>query len=131
MKKFYLLSVILLSTLMAGLTSCSKDEEPQVEGLNDYFIEVKCKGGGLSAADLAELQNELNADLLGVKLYKLNKDEALRIFDEFIEETKYDFIDGVSWIDGTLQLIFTIKTTKGVSVKTKTVNVTKETAWVS
>ena len=131
MKKFYLLSVILLSTLMAGLTSCSKDEEPQVEGLNDYFIEVKCQGGGLSAADLAELQNELNAELLGVKLYKLNKDEALRIFDEFIEETKYDFIDGVSWIDGTLQLIFTIKTTKGVSVKTKTVNVTKETAWVS
>ena len=131
MKKFYLLSVILLSTLMAGLTSCSKDEEPQVEGLNDYFIEVKCQGGGLSAADLAALQNELNADLLGVKLYKLNKDEALRIFDEFIEETKYDFIDGVSWIDGTLQLIFTIKTTKGVSVKTKTVNVTKETAWVS
>ena len=131
MKKFYLLSVILLSTLMAGLTSCTKDEEPQGEGLNDYYIEVKCQGGGLSAADLAELQNELNADLLGVKLYKLNKDEALRIFDEFIEETKYDFIDGVSWIDGTLQLIFTIKTTKGVSVKTKTVNVTKETAWVS
>lgn len=132
MKKFYLLFTLLISLVMTGFTSCNNsDDEPQVSGLNDFYIECKCSGGGFDASSLAELENALNAELLEYRLYKLTKEEAIEIFDAFMEEEKYYWIDGASDITGTFSMKFTLKTTKGVIVKTKTLNVTKETAWIS
>ena len=54
MKRIYLLFTLILSLFSVVFTSCCKEDEPQVDGYNDYFIEVKFSGGGFSASELAE-----------------------------------------------------------------------------
>ncbi len=125
--------VLIFATFVASsvfFTSCDKDEEAEVTGLNDFYIEVKVSGGGFDAATLASIESGMNAELLEVGLWKLTKKEAIEIFDDFIEEEKYYWIDGASDVKGTLRMKFTLKTTKGVSVKTKTVCVSDKTAWI-
>ena len=132
--KFLQLTTLLLSLMFTvGFTACSSDDDDRdaISGFNDYFIEVTVSGGGYDAASLSGLQTSLNAQLQDFDLYKLEKDEAVEIFDYFMEEMKYDFIDGMSGVKGTLKMTFQLKTTKGVVVKTSTLNVTDETAWLS
>ena len=132
--KFLQLTTLLLSLMFTvGFTACSSDDDDKdaISGFNDYFIEVTVSGGGYDAASLSGLQTSLNAQLQDFDLYKLEKDEAVEIFDYFMEEMKYDFIDGMSGVKGTLKMTFQLKTTKGVVVKTSTLNVTDETAWLS
>ncbi len=132
MKKFYLFFALMLSVLVTGFSSCSKDDnEPDVVGYNDFYIECECEGGGFDASTLADIENALNGELLEVKLYKLTKEDAIKIFDEFIEEEKYYWIDGASDVTGTFKMTFILKTTKGVVIKKSTINVTNETAWIS
>ena len=132
--KFLQLTTLLLSLMFTvGFTACSSDDDDKdaISGFNDYFIEVTVSGGGYDAASLSGLQTSLNAQLQDFDLYKLEKDEAVEIFDYFMEEMKYDFIDGMSGVKGTLKMTFQLKTTQGVVVKTSTLNVTDETAWLS
>ena len=132
--KFLQLTTLLLSMMFAfGFTSCSSDSDDKdvISGYNDYFIEVAVSGGGFDAANLAALQTDINSELQDLYLYKLEKEEAIEIFEDFMEEMKYDYIDGVSGVKGTLKMTFQLKTTKGVVVKTSTLNITDETAWLS
>ena len=132
--KFLQFTTLLLSLMFTvGFTACSSDDDDKdaISGFNDYFIEVTVSGGGYDAASLSGLQTSLNAQLQDFDLYKLEKDEAVEIFDYFMEEMNYDFIDGMSGVKGTLKMTFQLKTTKGVVVKTSTLNVTDETAWLS
>ena len=69
----------MLSVLVTGFSSCSKDDnEPDVVGYNDFYIECECEGGGFDASTLADIENALNGELLEVKLYKLTKEDAIK-----------------------------------------------------
>lgn len=128
MKKANYLTFLLGLVLTMSLMSCEKDE-PIVTGLNDFFVKTEIlSNGGLDAAAANELQAELNSD--APTMYRLEKEEAIEIFDDFVEDYKYDFIDGLSGVKGTLKLKFILQTTKGVTVKSAVVCVTDETAYV-
>ena len=123
---------LIFATLVASsvFTSCSKDDDAEVTGLNDFYIEVDLKGGGFDDATLAYNEANMNADLLELGLWNLTPEQASNIFNEFIEEMKYEYIDGMSNVKGTLRMKYTLKTTKGVSIKSKTVCVSDKTAWI-
>lgn len=132
MKQIKFLSMLLALTFALGFTSCSDDDndDPEVLGYNDYYIEVDVSGGGWNAADLIEFESEMNSELQDYKLYKLEKEEAVEIFDNFVEEMKYDFIDGASDVNETLKMVFSLKTTKGILIKSSTLCVNNKTAWI-
>ena len=127
------LTTLLLSLVFTmGFTACDDDEKAEISGYNDYYIELtSVTGGGFDAAALSRIKNDLNSELEDLDLYKMEVEDATEIFDYFMEEMKYDFIDGASDVKGTLKMTFQLKTTKGVVVKTTTLNVTDETAWLS
>ena len=104
---------LIFATFVASsvFTSCSKDDEAEVTGLNDFYIEVDLKGGGFDDATLAYNEANMNAELLELGLWKLTKEQASNIFNEFIEEMKYEYIDGMSNVKGTLRMKYTLKTT--------------------
>ena len=131
--KFLQLTTLLLSLVFTmGFTACDDDEKAAISGYNDYYIELtSVTGGGFDAAALSRIKNDLNSELEDLDLYKMEVEDATEIFDYFMEEMKYDFIDGASDVKGTLKMTFQLKTTKGVVVKTSTLNVTDETAWLS
>lgn len=130
--KFLQLTTLLFSLMFAmGFTSCSSDDDDEVLGLNDYYISVTAKGGGWDAASLSALETSFNSQMAEFDLYKMEKEDAVDFFDYFMEELKYEYIDGASDVKGTLKLVFQLKTTKGVVVKTTTLNVSDETAWLS
>ncbi|MBR5475273.1 MAG: hypothetical protein IKV17_00440 [Bacteroidaceae bacterium] len=129
MKNLKLMTILLGLILSMGLISCSNDNEPDVSGYNDFFVKTEVlSAGGLDAAAQNELQAELNSD--APYIYKVKKEEAVEIFEDFVEEYKYDFIDGLSGVKGTLKLKFILLTTKGVTVKSSVVCITQETAWI-
>lgn len=128
MKNFKILSILLSLFVAVGFTSCGNDDETsEVTGYNDFYTEVKVSGGGLSASEQHELETDLNAD--GLYLETMKKNEAVSYFEDFIEVLTYEFYDGLSWVEGTLELKFTLKTTKGVKVDSKTIYVTNKKSW--
>ena len=133
--KFLQLTTLLLSLIFTmGFTACSSDSDDKdvISGYNDYYIELTdVSGGGYNAAALSSIKTDLNAELQDIDLYKLEVEDATEFFDYFMEELKYDFIDGLSDAKGTLKMTFQLKTTKGVVVKTSTLNVTDNDAWLS
>lgn len=129
MKNLKLMTILLGLILSMGFVSCVDDNEPDVTGYNDFFVKTEViSAGGLDAAAKNELEADLNSD--APYIYKVKKDEALVIFEDFVEDYKYGFIDGLSGVKGTLKLKFILQTTKGVTVKSYVVCITEETAWI-
>lgn len=125
--KFVSLMLAMLMFAFVFASCDGGDDEREVSGLNDFYIEVKVSGGGLSAAELNALEASLNSE--GLYIWEEKKEEAIKIFDDFIEEITYEYYDGLSWVEGTLEMKFTLKTTKGVKIKSSSVYVTDKESW--
>ena len=120
----YLMMMIAMVAMCVNFSSCKDDDEPTSE-YHDYYIQCKVSGGGLDAAELNYMESQLNAKLADVEWEMLKKDEAIYYFDTAMKELRASFSEGISGITGTLYMQFMLKTTEGNTVKTTTLNVTK------
>lgn len=129
----FLATLFAMMLVMGGFTSCSSDDDdsPAVTGLNDFYITVSASGGGLSAADITELESNMNSMLLDYRMYAYQLDDAVEEFDDMMEGLTYVYYEGMYGVKGTLKMVFTLKTTKGTIIKSSTLNITDETAWLS
>ena len=121
--KFFAMMIAMLA-ISINFSSCDDGEEPITE-IKDYYIECDVKGGDLNASELSTLKSELNVILSEVDLDALTKDEAIYLFDKFIQEMKYAYSDGIG-TNETLSITFYLKTTSGNLVKKTVLKVTKD-----
>lgn len=133
MKQIKFLATLFAFVLSVGFTSCSSDDDDNTypSGYQDFYMEVKVSGGGLSAVQITALENSLNASLLEYTMDGYLTEEAIEVFDDFMEIMAYDFYYGMEGVKGTLKMLFTLKTTKGEVVKKITLNVTDSKSWLS
>ncbi len=129
----FLATLFAMMLVMGGFTSCSSDDDdpPVVTGFNDFYISVSISGGGLSSARIAEMEASLNSTLLEYRMYAYEVDEAVEEFDDLMDLLAYSYYEGMYGVKGTLQMVFVLKTTKGALIKSSTLNITDETAWLS
>lgn len=129
----FLATLFAMMLVMGGFTSCSSDDDgsPAVAGLNDFYITVSASGGGLSAAELTMFETNMNSLLLEYRMYAYEVDDAVEEFDDLMEYMAYSYYEGMDGVKGTLKIVFTLKTTKGTLIKSSTLNITDETAWLS
>lgn len=131
----FLATLFAMMLVIGGFTSCSSDDDdsPVVAGLDDFYISVSLSGGGLTQAELDYETSLINAtfvqDAYIMKKYKVG--DAVEFFDDIMEEMLYKYNYGMRGIEGTLKMVFTLKTTKGAVIKTTVLNVTKDSAWFS
>ncbi|MBE6288558.1 MAG: hypothetical protein E7099_10350 [Mediterranea massiliensis] len=125
--------MIAMLAMSVNFSSCSSDDDDPVSAYDDYYIECDAKGGGLDSSTLNTLKSELNISLseLSYELEGLDKDAAIYIFDSFVKSMKSEFSSGISGVEGTLKLIFYLKTVDGKKIKTSTLNVTNTGCTIS
>lgn len=118
------LAMLVVTLCMA---SCSNDDdEVDDQALNDYYIEVEVSGGGLDSQEINLIESELNTTLSDIGWEKLTKDEAIYYFDKAVKAMQYEFSEGVTGFAGTLHITFHLKTSNGKTVKSSTLNITKD-----
>ena len=119
--------MIAMLAVSVSFSSCGSDDddEPTSE-YNDYYIKCEVTGGGFDAAQLNYLESLMNASLAETEWEMLKKDEAIYYFDTVMKELKSEYAGGMSGVTGTLYLKFILKTTEGATVKTTTLNITKD-----
>lgn len=124
--------MIAMLAMSINFSSCSSDDDP-VSAYNDYYIECDVKGGGLDSSTLNTLKSQLNLQLseLTYEMEGIDKDAALYIFDSFVKEMKGEFSSGVDGVEGTLKLVFILKTIEGKQIKTSTLNITNSSCTIS
>ena len=115
--------MIAMLAMSFSFSSCGEDDEPET-GIKDYYIECDVKGGGLNSSELSTVKSSLNLELSELDLYALTKDEAIYVFDKFMQEMKYYFSEGIEGISETLSITFYLKETSGSTVKKVVLKVT-------
>ena len=115
--------MIAMLAMTISFSSCDKEGVPETE-IKDYYIECDVKGGGLNSSELSALKSSLNLELSELDLYALTKDEAIYVFDKFIQEMKYYFSEGLDTSE-TLSITFYLKETSGSTVKKAVLKITK------
>lgn len=125
--------MIAILAMSINFSSCSSDDDDPVSAYNDYYIECDVKGGGLDSSTLNTLKSQLNLELseLTYEMEGIDKDAALYIFDSFVKELKNEFSTGIDGVEGTLKMIFFLKTVEGKQVKTSTLNITNSSCTIS
>ena len=126
----FLAMMFAVLALCVNFASCDKNDSPTTE-YNDYYIQCKVSGGGLNASELNYVESQLNAELSDVEWEMLKQEEAIYYFDAAMKELRASYSDGMSGITGTLSMKFMLKTTEGKTVKTTTLNVTKDSCTLS
>lgn len=127
MKAFkFLAMMVAMLAMSVGFSSCSDDPDNPVSDKNDYYIECNVSGGGLDSSETNYLQSQLNAQLSEIKWSMLTKDDAIYYFDREMKDLRSGFSEGLSYVTGTLYIKFILKTVDGKTVKTTTLNVTKD-----
>lgn len=120
--KFFAMMIAMLA-MSVSFSSCGEDDEPET-GIKDYYIECDVKGGGLNSSELSTVKSSLNLELSELDLYALTKDEAIYVFDKFMQEMKYYFSEGIEGISETLSITFYLKEASGSTVKKAVLKVT-------
>ena len=113
------LAMLMLSVVFP---SCSDDDDP-VE-VYDYYIEWNVSGGGLDSSKLDYMESELNLLVSDLDLYSMDKEDAVYVFDYFLQQLQWQFSAGIAGVEGTLKITLTLMTTEGTSVTTATLNIT-------
>lgn len=132
MKELKLFSLMLmLFAFCVTSTSCSSDDdEPEIPTYADYYVEcTSVNGGGFTTGECRELMYMLNEDLHDQVLEGMERDEAIEIFDEFMNEYARE-LSGIQPLE-TLYIGFALKTISGTSIKTATVTISKNGSSVS
>ena len=122
----YLMMMIAMLAMTVSFSSCGGDDDVTDTDKYDFYIECNVSGGGLDSSETNYLQSQLNSSLSEVRWEMLTKEDAIYYFDKEMKDLKYSFSDGLSYVDGTLYLKFILKTVDGKTVKTTTLNVTKD-----
>lgn len=131
-KKLLLAMLLLLPLTFA---SCGSDDEPE-NTYDDWYSEVvEVSGGGLSASQCSMLMNDLNTDeelQLGPAYVwrNMDKDQAIYYFDAQARELCADFAGGVSGLSGELVIKIALKNSAGKTVKTTSIYVTSNDAYI-
>ena len=119
---------IIAILMSVSFTSCGDDETTDFA---DYYIEVRAKGGDFTAQELSVFEAGINAELAEITLSKRTKEDAIYDFNSVIEEFRQAFRSGVDGVVGTLKLTFSLRTTNGSTVTSKTLNITKDGCTIS
>lgn len=127
--KFFSLMLMLIA-FCVPCTSCSDDDEPDVPTYADYYVEcTSVNGGGFTAEKCRELVYVLNDDLHDIVIEGAEKDEAIEIFDEFMNEYARSLTN--LYPSETLYITFALKTISGTTIKTATVTISENGSSVS
>lgn len=121
----FLAMMIAMLAMSVSFSSCGDDNQPETD-YYDYYIQCKVSGGGLDSSELNYLESQLNAELSDVEWEMMKKEDAIYYFDREMKEVRSVFAEGMSGITGTLYIKFILKTTEGDTIKTTTLNVTKD-----
>lgn len=117
---------LFVAMLSMSFTACSDDDDDDIPGIADYYIECKMSGGGYTSQEITSFESTLNSILSETTMKGYKKDEAIYVFDDVVRRLKKDvFVNGISDVTGTLQIVFYLKTTSGIVAKTATIKVTK------
>lgn len=122
--KFFAMMIAMLA-MSINFSSCSDDDDEPSSEIKDFYIECDVKGGGLNASEISALKSALNVELSELDMEALTQDEAIYLFDRFIQEVKYVFSEGIE-SNETLTITFYLKTTSGSTVKKAVLKVTKD-----
>lgn len=129
MEKFYKFLTVMILAIMTGFTttSCSDDDDKPAGGdYNDYFMEVTdVSGGGLSTQECASLKANINSELVSYYWRGVEKTKAIYEFDSEMRDWQDSFSDGMSNVQGTLKITFSLKNKEGKVIKKSTLNITK------
>ena len=123
----YLSFMLMLMVCSAGFTSCSDDDDDvDTSVITDYYMTCTVSGGGFTSQEIDRLQSLLNKELTSSYWKGIKYNEVIYEFDSEVDYYKYEFMSGMPGITGTLQITFFLKTKDGKTVKTSTLNITKD-----
>lgn len=123
----YLSFMLMLMVCSAGFTSCSDDDDDvDTSVITDYYMICTVSGGGLTSQEIDRLQSQLNEELTSFYWKGIKYNEVIYEFDSEVDYFKDGFMSGMSGITGTLQITFFLKNKDGKTVKTSTLNITKD-----
>lgn len=123
----YLSFMLMLMVCSAGFTSCSDDDDDvDTSVITDYYMICTVSGGGFTSQEIDRLQSRLNEELTSYYWKGIKYNEVIYEFDSEVDNYKNEFRSGMSGITGTLQITFFLKTKDGKTVKTSTLNITKD-----
>ena len=123
----YLSFMLMLMVCSAGFTSCSDDDDDvDTSVITDYYMTCTVSGGGFTSQEIDRLQSLLNKELTSSYWKGIKYNEVIYEFDSEVDNYKNEFRSGMSGITGTLQITFFLKTKDGKTVKTSTLNITKD-----
>lgn len=119
--------MLMLMVCSAGFTSCSDDDDDvDTSVITDYYMICTVSGGGLTSQEIDRLQSRLNDELTSSYWKGIKYNEVIYEFDSEVDSYKKGFMSGMSGITGTLQITFFLKAKDGKTVKTSTLNITKD-----
>lgn len=121
----FLAMALFVAVLGMAFTSCSDDDDDK-PAMTDYYITCELSGGGLKPQNLEEMQAILNTALAQETLEALEYSQAAYLFEEVVDDLQEEYSDGLSYVNGTLKIKFFLKTKEGKTVKTATLNITKD-----
>lgn len=123
----YLSFMLMLMVCSAGFTSCSDDDDDvDTSVITDYYMICTVSGGGLTSQEIDRLQSRLNDELTSSYWKGIKYNEVIYEFDSEVDSYKKGFMSGMPGITGTLQITFFLKAKDGKTVKTSTLNITKD-----
>lgn len=119
--------MLMLMVCSAGFTSCSDDDDDvDTSVITDYYMICTVSGGGFTSQEIDILQSRLNEELTSYYWKGIKYNEVIYEFDSEVDNYKNEFRSGMPGITGTLQITFFLKTKDGKTVKTSTLNITKD-----
>lgn len=123
----YMMLTVLLALMSMVTISCSSDDDEPIPTINDYYVEFKFSGGGLSEQQLSKITNSFNNSLQdNFSWTNVSSAQAEYYFGKVVDAVRETFADGYSdIISGTMNVTVILKTKDGRIVKTEVVRVTR------
>lgn len=125
--KYMMLIAVLALMSVVTFSSCGGNDDDDSPTINDYYIQFGFNGGGMSSQDLEKLTAKFNASLQDSYSWSnISQDQAIYHFNKTVDEVRSAFANGwPSIISGTMNVVVTLKTKDGKTVKTEIVHVTR------
>lgn len=118
---------LFVAMLSMSLTACGDDDDDdEGNALSDYYITCSVSGGGLSSQQTETLEANLNSSLADITMKGYERNKAIYLFEELVDDLEDEFSAGMSGITGTLTMTFYLKNKDGNIVKSSSLKITKD-----
>lgn len=125
----YVSMLLFMVAMSFCMTSCGDDDSPANNEVGNFYIEYNVTGGGLTAAQLNSVKNQLSNEF-GSYLYGMETQEAIYTFKELVKLIRNSTSKGVeingAAISGTMDITLILKTEEGKQIKKGVIHVTKD-----